>query len=632
MRYAIGIDLGGTNIAAGIVTQEHALLDQDSTPTLAQRPWQEVAADMARLALALVERNGLARADCAGIGIGSPGICNGETGEVVYSNNLHWEHVPLCAAITRQTGLACALSNDANCAALGEVVAGAAKGCKNAVMITLGTGVGGGVIIDGKIYEGQDSAGAELGHSTLISGGVECTCGRKGCIESYASATGLIRQAKEAAAAHPESILNNGRISARTVYEAMRAGDATAKAVVARYEEYLGETITNFVNIFRPEMLLLGGGISGEGKKLTDPMNDYVRAHCFGGDKSYVTRVEKATLGNQAGIIGAAALCLTAPAAAPLKLQPAFKDYLWGGERLKTEYGKRTELSPLAESWELSCHKDGLSVIADGPHAGKTLAAYVTENPACLGTKHKGGAFPVLIKLIDAARPLSVQVHPDDDYARRVEGEPGKTELWYVVDAAPGATLYYGFSKEITREEAARRIADGTLTDVLNAVPVKAGDVFFIEADTVHTIGAGVLVAEIQQNSNTTYRVFDYGRVGADGKPRALHVEKALDVAKLCPPERPAGPVGAPETNGCLTNTLLAECEYFTARLLAVTGSAPLCADAESFHSLLCLDGEGAVLWDGKAVAFQKGDSLFLPAGLGDYRIAGDARLIMTAL
>lgn len=632
MRYAIGIDLGGTNIAAGIVTQDHALLDKDSTPTLAERPWQEVAADMARLALALVERNGLARTDCAGIGIGSPGICNGETGEVVYSNNLHWEHVPLCAAITQQTGFACALSNDANCAALGEVVAGAAKGCKNAVMITLGTGVGGGVIIDGKIYEGQDSAGAELGHSTLVSGGVACTCGRKGCIESYASATGLIRQAREAAAAHPESILNKGRISARTVYEAMRAGDATAGAVVARYEEYLGETITNFVNIFRPEMLLLGGGISGEGKNLTDPMNEYVKAHCFGGDKSYVTRVEKASLGNQAGIIGAAALCLTAPAAAPLKLQPAFKDYLWGGERLKTEYGKRTGLSPLAESWELSCHRDGPSVIADGPYAGKTLAEYVAKNPACLGTKHKGGAFPVLIKLIDAAKPLSVQVHPDDGYAQRVEGEPGKTELWYVVDAAPGAALYYGFSKEITREEAEKRIADGTLTDVLNAVPVKAGDVFFIEAGTVHTIGAGVLVAEIQQNSNTTYRVFDYGRLGADGKPRALHVEKALDVAKLCPPKRPAGPMGGPETNGCLTSTLLAECDSFTTRLLSVTGSAPLCAGAESFHSLLCLDGEGAVIWDGKAVAFQKGDSLFLPAGLGDYRIAGGAKLILTTL
>lgn len=632
MRYSIGIDLGGTNIAAGIVTQEHIILDRDSTPTLARRPWQEVAADMAQLALRLVERGGLARADCAGIGIGSPGTCNGRTGEVVYSNNLHWEHVPLCAAITQQTGFACRLSNDANCAALGEVAAGAARGCKNAVLLTLGTGVGGGVIIDGKIYEGQESAGAELGHSTLIMGGVECTCGRRGCIESYASATGLIRQAREAAAAHPESILNAGPISARSVYEAMRAGDATARAVVAQYEEYLGETITNFVNIFRPEMLLLGGGISGEGKSLTDPMNEYVRTHCFGGDKSYVTRVETASLGNLAGIIGAAALCLAAPAAAPLKLQPAFKDYLWGGERLKTEYGKRTALSPLAESWELSCHRDGPSVIAEGPHAGKTLAEYVAENPACLGTKHKGGVFPVLIKLIDAAKPLSVQVHPSDAYAQRVEGEPGKTEMWYVLDAAPGAALYYGFSKEITRGEAAERIANGTLTDVLNAVPVQAGDVFFIEAGTVHAIGAGILIAEIQQNSNTTYRVFDYGRVGADGKPRALHVEKALEVSRLCPPTRPAGPIGKPEQKGGLTDTLLAACEYFTTRLLAVTGSAPLCADAESFHSLLCLGGEGAVMWDGKAIPFQKGDSLFLPAGLGDYRIAGDAQLILTTL
>ncbi len=632
MRYAIGIDLGGTNIAVGIVTQDTVLLDKDSTPTLAQRPWREVAADMGRLALALVERNGLDRAECAGIGVGSPGICNRERGEVVYSNNLHWEHVPLCAALTEQTGFPCVLSNDANCAALGEVVAGAAKGCKNAVLLTLGTGVGGGVIIDGKIYEGQDSAGAELGHSTLISGGVECTCGRKGCVESYASATGLIRQATEAAKAHPESLLNKGHISARSVYEAMRAGDVTAAAVVRQYEEYLGETIVNFVNIFRPEMLLLGGGISGEGKSLTDPMNEYVRAHCFGGDKSYVTRVEKASLGNQAGIIGAAALCLTAPEPAPMRLAPAFKDYLWGGQRLKAEYGKQTELSPLAESWELSCHKDGPSVIADGPDAGKTLAEYVAAHPASLGTKHKGGVFPVLIKLIDAAKPLSVQVHPNDEYAQRVEGEPGKTEMWYVVDAAPGAQLYYGFAHEITRDEAAKRIADGTLTEVLNAVPVKAGDVFFIEAGTVHAIGAGILIAEIQQNSNTTYRVFDYGRVGADGKPRALHVEKALEVSKLCPPERPAKPMGEPETKGGLTDTLLAACDYFTTRLLELTGSAPLCAGTDSFHSLLCIDGDGAVVWNGKAVPFAKGDSLFLPAGLGDYRIAGSARLILTTL
>ena len=314
------------------------------------------------------------------------------------------------------------------------------------------------------------------------------------------------------------------------------------------------------------------------------------------------------------------------------KLSPAFKDYLWGGERLKSEYGKHTGLSPLAESWELSCHKDGPSTIVNGADAGRTLAEYAARHPACVGTRHTDGVFPVLIKLIDAARPLSVQVHPDDAYAQRVEGEPGKTEMWYVVDAQPGAQLYYGFQRELTREEAARRIADGTLTDVLNAVPVKAGDVFFIDAGTVHAIGAGILIAEIQQNSNTTYRVFDYGRLGADGKPRALHVEKALDVARLCPPERPAGPMGKPEQNGDCTSTLLAKCGYFTARLLDVAGSAPLCADGESFHSLLCLSGSGAVVCGGGAVPFAKGDSLFLPAGLGAYTIAGRTQLVLTTL
>lgn len=632
MRYAIGIDLGGTNIAVGIVTEDYKLLTKGSTPTLASRPWQEVLSDMAALTNKLVESSGLNRADCLGIGIGSPGTCNGLTGTVVYSNNLHWENVPLCATLTKLTGFACRLSNDANCAALGEVVAGAAKGCKNAVMITLGTGVGGGVIIDGKIYEGEDSAGAELGHTTLISGGVECTCGRKGCVESYASATGLIRMGKEAAAAHPESILNTGRISARTVYEAMRAGDETAKAVVAQYEEYLGETIVNFVNIFRPEMLLLGGGISGEGKNLTDPMNEYVRKHCFGGGKSYVTRVETATLGNQAGIIGAAALCLSAPAVMPMKLKPASKDYLWGGERLKKEYNKTADCTPLAESWELSCHKDGPSVIASGSDEGRTLPEYMEAHPGCIGTKHKGGVFPVLIKLIDAAKPLSVQVHPNDEYAQRVEGEPGKTEMWYVVDAVPGAELYYGFKQETSREEAERRIADGTLTEILNAVPVKKGDVFFIEAGTVHAIGAGILIAEIQQNSNTTYRVFDYGRVGADGKPRALHVEKALEVSRLAPPARPVGPQGSPETDGDCTSTLLASCEYFTTKLLNVVGAAPLNAGADSFHSLLCLEGAGAVVCGAQAFPFQKGDSFFLPAGLGAYTVTGHAQLILTTL
>ena len=317
-----------------------------------------------------------------------------------------------------------------------------------------------------------------------------------------------------------------------------------------------------------------------------------------------------------------------------LKLKAPCKDYIWGGNRLREEYGKQLDSDRIAESWELSCHKDGQSVITGGEFDGKTLSDYIAEKGKGVLGKNCGRFeyFPVLIKLIDAKDNLSVQVHPSNEYALRVEGEYGKTEMWYIVDCDPGAELLYGFKHEISKEEFAERIANNTLLEVTNNVPVHKGDVFFIESGTLHAIGKGILIAEIQQNSNTTYRVFDYGRLGADGKPRALHVEKALDVARLCPPERPAGPMGKPEQNGDCTSTLLAKCGYFTARLLDVAGSAPLCADGESFHSLLCLSGSGAVVCGGEAVPFAKGDSLFLPAGLGAYTIAGRAQLVLTTL
>ena len=228
------------------------------------------------------------------------------------------------------------------------------------------------------------------------------------------------------------------------------------------------------------------------------------------------------------------------------RLAPAFKDYLWGGTRLRDEYGKNCDFDKVAESWELSCHKDGPSVVADGEDKGLTLREYIEKHgKAVLGTDCEAFEdFPILIKLIDAKDNLSVQVHPDNDYAQRVEGEYGKTEMWYIVDCDEGAELLYGFKHEISKEEFAERIANNTLLDVTNNVPVHKGDVFFIKAGTLHAIGKGILIAEIQQNSNTTYRIYDYGRVGKDGKPRELHVEKAKDVTKLAPAEQyPDSPV-----------------------------------------------------------------------------------------
>ena len=315
----------------------------------------------------------------------------------------------------------------------------------------------------------------------------------------------------------------------------------------------------------------------------------------------------------------------------PIKLKPAFKDYLWGGTRLRDNFGKDCDFDKIAESWELSCHKDGNSVVADGEFAGLTLAQYIEkEGKSVLGTNcEKFENFPILIKLIDAKDNLSVQVHPNNEYAQRVEGEYGKTEMWYVVDCDEGASLLYGFKHNITKEEFRERIENNTLLEVTNSVPVKKGDVFFIEAGTLHAIGKGILIAEIQQNSNTTYRIYDYGRVGADGKPRQLHIDKAVDVTNLCPAK--PYPQSEPVDMGGWTKKRLAKCEYFTVDVINVDTSAALEADKSSFVNILVLDGGCVLSSEGNdAVELKKGDSVFIPAGLGKFELTGKCSAVMT--
>ena len=281
----------------------------------------------------------------------------------------------------------------------------------------------------------------------------------------------------------------------------------------------------------------------------------------------------------------------------PIKLKPAFKDYLWGGTRLRDDFGKDCDFDKIAESWELSCHKDGNSVVADGEFAGLTLAQYIEkEGKSVLGTNcEKFENFPILIKLIDAKDNLSVQVHPNNEYAQRVEGEYGKTETFFDT----------------------------------NSVPVKKGDVFFIEAGTLHAIGKGILIAEIQQNSNTTYRIYDYGRVGADGKPRQLHIDKAVDVTNLCPAK--PYPQSEPVDMGGWTKKRLAKCEYFTVDVINVDTSAALEADKSSFVNILVLDGGCVLSSEGNdAVELKKGDSVFIPAGLGKFELTGKCSAVMT--
>lgn len=315
----------------------------------------------------------------------------------------------------------------------------------------------------------------------------------------------------------------------------------------------------------------------------------------------------------------------------PFELIPPIKDYIWGGTRLRDEYGRKSGLKRLAESWELSCHRDGESIVADGEYAGKALSEFLGEHPEALGENcNNFEDFPILVKLIDARDNLSVQVHPDDEYARKYENDNGKTEMWYIVDCDEGAELIYGFKEEITKEVFRKAIEENTLLDYVNRVPVKKGDVFFIKPGTLHAIGKGILIAEIQQSSNVTYRVYDYGRVGDDGKPRELHLEKALDVTKLCPT-----PTYNPQKPVELDNVevqILADCNYFTVSKQVIKTGTQLLADKSSFNHILAIDGEAVLTYECIEISLKKGSSVFVPAGTGAYEINGKATIIITEI
>lgn len=313
MKYYVGIDLGGTNIVAGVVDEEYNIIAKASTKTNCPRPEKEIADDMAKMALQAVKNANLDISDIEWIGIGTPGIANSTTGIIERANNLGFVNTPMVKYISESIDKPVFIENDANAAAYGEYVAGAAKGAKNAVCITLGTGVGGGIIVDGKIYAGSNFAGAEIGHTVIEVDGAQCSCGRKGCFEAYSSATGLIRMSKEAMAQFPESIMNKmaeekGKVTARTSFDAMRAGDKPAKDVVDKYIKYLAAGITNTINIFQPDVLCIGGGVCNEGDPLLLPVKALVEKEDFASNSEKRTEIVIAKLGNDAGIIGAAFL------------------------------------------------------------------------------------------------------------------------------------------------------------------------------------------------------------------------------------------------------------------------------------------------------------------------------------
>ncbi len=310
-----------------------------------------------------------------------------------------------------------------------------------------------------------------------------------------------------------------------------------------------------------------------------------------------------------------------------LKLKPYISETIWGGRKLIDDFGIETEKSNAAEGWMLSCLEMGPSTVVNGEYAGKSLPEVIGTDPAWCGENiRKYGEFPVLIKFIDAMDDLSVQVHPTKEYCEKTGRGRSKTECWYIIDCEPGASLLLGFNENISKEKFKESIEDGSLLDNVRRVDVKPGDFFFIEAGTLHAICKGVLLAEVQESSNTTYRIFDYNRVGKDGKKRELHVADSIEVTKTAPYEN-YEPDSA-QTDG----NLLVSCDLFKVRKYNIDGGFSSFCGKESFASLLVMSGGGTLECAGEKLEFKKGDSLFIPAGSGEFRIDGKTEILETEI
>lgn len=315
----------------------------------------------------------------------------------------------------------------------------------------------------------------------------------------------------------------------------------------------------------------------------------------------------------------------------PLIFEPLYKDYIWGGRNLE-KLGKELPDGIVAESWEISCHQDGMSIIANGEFKGQTLEKLVSDyGEKFLGTLSTflfDKKFPILLKLIDANEWLSVQVHPDDEYAKRYENDFGKTEMWYVLEAEPDATIIYGLTEKMSRDEFKKIIDDGKISNVLKSIPVQKGDVIYIPAGTVHAAGKGILIAEVQQNSNATYRLYDYDRKNPDGSSRPLHIDKALDTINFDAVCNTGKYNGLAYTKDGLDIRVIIADPHFCAEIIEVKESAQLNSDKRTFTAYTFLEGEALLSWNDGNMKVKQGTSVLIPANLGNYKLTGNIKAI----
>ena len=312
------------------------------------------------------------------------------------------------------------------------------------------------------------------------------------------------------------------------------------------------------------------------------------------------------------------------------RIKPTYQDYVWGGTKLKERYNAITDKDKVAEVWALSCHPDGPNTIMNGEFAGMILQDVLSDKKYWGNNGQRFERFPIITKLLDAKLDLSIQVHPDDELGWELEKEYGKTEAWYVLEADETTALYFGMAKDMTKEEFRAAIENNTLLDCLNKLPVKRGDVLFVEAGTIHALCIGAVIVEVQQNSNTTYRIYDHNRIGNDGKLRELHIEKSILASNLNKFTPNLNPAGEPTIINGATVTLIAECKYFIEELYQIEKEATIDIDEDSFRHILAIKDGGVIITDDETYDFVQGDSFFVPAQKGTITVKGNCELIIS--
>ncbi len=618
MKYFIGIDIGGTKTNIGIVQEDGSVLAQKRLPSDTCNGIRAFVDAIYNEIGSLLMDNKIKPEEIADIGIGIPGTVDSENGIVEYSSNLFGTDVAIGPVFEEKLGRKVTLIQDSWAAAWGEKLFGAGKAFENFCCVTLGTGIGCGVITEGKIFRGTMNSAGEIGHTPIIMGGRKCSCGNKGCLECYSSGTGILKQAMEL---FPEKLQGDER--AEKVFELADGGDSDAAGLINDAVEKLAYGLAIMVNIFAIDTFLISGGLCVHKERIIDPLPSLIEKYGYDSwTRKKRVKVIQAELGSDAPMIGAAFINNKLINDKELIfLSPIPRDAIWGGTLLKKYFRYGDYGNQVGQSWSFSAQEGASNHIQNEKYRGKTLADLWNEHPDLFDSSFR--EFPFIISLVAPVDDLSIQVHPDKEYAGKKGFRTGKNEAWYFIKTEEQGSIVYGHKAE-NETELKQYIDKNEWESLICLKPVRTGDFVYIPAGTLHALKKGNIVYEVQQAADVTYRFYDYGRTDSNGNSRELHLEDAIACISY---KKPAGD----ETKQIMCENKYCKVtryhndENFCITKLEISGPADI--SFTKYQLATVIRGGGMV--DGTQVSI--GESFLIPAGYGKITLDGDMELMLTS-